>query len=246
MKKLFKTLFFTGIFLSIPMVSFAKENTSAEVPVTMFRVDSVPPEASKPGACCKTDLLEKAINYNFCTNSLCEAMEQMEKSCKFYYAQNDIVLKNGSFDLHRLFCLKQLCDAKKIKITVTLAYENPTKNECEKGSKKKKKQKEEFTFGLYKDTDQCKLSKKFMSQEFKHKYLMHKYIIPLTAVETKPNAGIQKYTATVNLSDIKDKNTPLYAVITHMQKGFKFKDNKKQSNKSCQPYAYLIEVEKSN
>lgn len=249
MKKLFSILLFANMLILPPASSFAKENKTSEVPVTMFKANTIP-VTTKPERGCKTDLLEKAIKYTFCTNSLKEAMEQMEKSCNFYYAQNDMSIKNGTFDIHQLFTLKELCDAKRIKITVTLAYDGTDKVECKKDCKKMskcKKNKEEFSFGLYKNIDKCELNKKFTSRQFKHNYLMKKHIIPLTPLAANSNC-IQKFNATVDLTQINNTAQPLYAVITFMDDCFKFKikkDSKNGGNK-CKNYAYLIEVEKIN
>jgi hypothetical protein len=63
----------------IPSSSFAKENPKSQVPVTMFKTETVPAITTNSECLCKTDLLEKAIKYTFCTNSLKEAMEKKKK-----------------------------------------------------------------------------------------------------------------------------------------------------------------------
>lgn len=248
MKKIFLiALLLTGVFLANPLIGNAKEAPKKEIPVTMFKTEETV-DAKMNCPSCKTDLLEKAIKYTFCTNDLRSAMDQMEKSSKFYYAQNDIGIKNGTFDIHQLFTLKQLCDAKKIKITVTLAYDGKNNVTCANNCKKKCKcPKEEFSFGLYKNIDKCELTKKFTSRQFKHKYLMKNHLITLKELPTN-SKNIQKFESTVDLCQICNKNEPLYAVITFMDDCFKFKikkDSKNGGNK-CKNYAYLIEVEKIN
>lgn len=46
---------------------------------------------------CKSDLLQKAIKYSFCTENLNEAMGKMNSNHNFYYAHNNISIKNGTY-----------------------------------------------------------------------------------------------------------------------------------------------------
>ena len=155
MKKIIISIF---LLTSLYCISFSQANaleetsqqTSPIIPVTMFKAKVVPCECppKKPDNgyfYSQTDLLQKAIKYAFCTSDLNKAMALMNNDCYYYYAQNNTSIKDGSYDIYKLFLLKKFCNAEKVRITVTLASDGYS--EVNK--------KPELSFGLYKNITQC-------------------------------------------------------------------------------------------
>lgn len=242
-KQLITTLICSGLYLlNLPVTLGETFDTSSIKPVTMFKTKLTPCDVNLPTAepcnkgCffCESDLLQKALKYAFCTDDLSDAMGKMDSNCNcnFYYAQNNTSIKNGSYDIHKLFSLKELCDAKRVRITITLASDCY----CEVNNKP------ELALGLYKNMNQCEIYKKFGSRAFMHHYLMKKYEIPMCQVSKQYNQGIQKFVAVIDLNQLEYENAPLYAVVTYMKGGFKYM--KKNHEPKCKNYAYLVEVEK--
>lgn len=190
--------------------------------------------AAAPICCigCVENLLQSAIMYSFCTNDLNYALEKMRCNGKFYIAQNNESIRNGSFDLQGFTIPTELANAKKIKINITLA------SDCYKEVNGEP----ELALGIYKNIAQKDLSKKFETQQFLHNYLMKKYKVPLKIVEKHYNCGVQKLTGVLNLSELDYTNRPLYTVVRFTENGFQ--KNQLKLNPKVKFYAYLIEIEK--
>lgn len=225
------------IFTSLINLSLAMGEASHFIPVTRFKAKLVPCETdsktcTKGYFYCQSELLQKAIKYSFSSDTLDESMKKMNSDCNFYYAQNNTTIKNGSYDIHKLFSLNDISNAKRIKVTITLASESF-------GEANKKP---ELAIGLYKNINQCELNKKFQSRAFLHHYLMGRYEIPFKVISKDYSNGIQKVAAIIDIKDIKCTNAPLYAVVTYMRGGFNYM--KKNRDSKCKNYAYLIEIQK--
>lgn len=190
--------------------------------------------AAAPIGCvgCAKNFLQLAILNHFCTKDYKCALAKMKSDGKYYYAVNDSTIINGTFDIHSITLPKDVLDAQKIKINVTLVSQAYKEIDGEP----------ELTFGLYKDINQIDLVKKFETQQFLHHYLMKKYEIPLKITSKNYNAGIQKLSTTINTFQIQNKKIPLRAVIRYTENGFK--KNQKAMNPKALIYAYLIEFDK--
>lgn len=183
---------------------------------------------------CPGNLLESALMHTFCTDDLNYIATKMKCNGKFYLAQNNESIRNGSFDMQELVLPIVFTKAERIKINVTMASENYREINGEP----------ELALGIYKDITPKDLSKKFRTQQFLHHYLMKKYKVPLKITDKSYHCGIQKLTGVLNLKDLKFKDMPLQTVVRFTENGFHLKQLKR--NPKIKYYAYLIEIEKIN
>ncbi len=151
---------------------------------------------------------------------------------KFYFAQNDCDIFNGTYDIDEIILPEELKSASKLKVNITIASEPYNSIN---GSP-------ELTLGIYKDITRGNLNKKFETQQFLHHYLMKKYELPLKIVKTDYANGIQKMSGIIDTSKFQFINQPLQVAVRYTQGGFH--TNLKQENPKVLTYAYLIEFEK--
>ena len=190
--------------------------------------------AAAPICCipCTENLLQSAIMHSFCSNDYNEVLAKMNCNGKFYIAQNNESIRNGSFDMQQIVLPPELLNAQKIRINITIASENYKEINGEP----------ELVFGIYKDIAKADLSKKFETQQFLHHYLMKKYDVPLKITEKSYNCGVQKLTGILNLNELNMKNMPFQTVVRFTENGFQ--RNQLRLNPKVKFYAYLLEFEK--
>src|SRR5574344_923916 len=154
----------------------------------------------------------------------------LKRKCdKFYFAQNDCEILNGSYDVDALTLPSDFLSANKIKIKITIASQSYSES---KGNP-------DFKLGIYKDIARADLNKKFETQQFLHHYLMKKYEIPLKITQKTYSQGIQKLYGVIDTSTVKNNNLPLQVVVRYTSGGFHM--NLKKISPKTLRYAYLIE-----
>lgn len=154
----------------------------------------------------------------------------LKRKCdKFYFAQNDCEILNGSYDVDALTLPSDFLSANKIKIKITIASQPYSES---KGNP-------DFKLGIYKDIARADLNKKFETQQFLHHYLMKKYEIPLKITQKTYSQGIQKLYGVIDTSTVKNNNLPLQVVVRYTSGGFHM--NLKKISPKTLRYAYLIE-----
>ncbi len=181
---------------------------------------------------CRQCFLQKAIMDHFAIPDIVRATATMNNSCKIYFAQNDSQILNGTFDMQGIVLPNNLLNAKELRVNVTLASD--PYNEI--------KQEPELKLGLYQDIAQGDLRKKFETQQFRRYYLMKRYEVPLLPTLKAYGQGLQKLSASINVSQIKNKTMPLQVSISYTEGGFQ--PNQAVRNPKVKSYAYLIEFEK--
>lgn len=192
--------------------------------------------AAAPLCCipCQECFLQTAITNHFGCKDYCTAIEKLnnQSNTKFFWAQNDSRIFNGTYDMHGITLPPELLSAKKIRINVTIASSNH--NEVKDGP--------EISCGLYRDITQADLRKKFETQQFRHYYMMKKYNIPMRTTLKAYSKGLQKISGTIDIENIKIKDYPLQVIIKYTEGGFQ--KNQSIENPKIKSYAYLLEVEK--
>jgi hypothetical protein len=176
--------------------------------------------------------LQTAVVYHMHTKTYMEALERMKTNGKFYLAQNNTEIINGTFDMQSLTLPKELQSAQKIKVNITIASQKYKAIDGEP----------ELTLGLYKDISKPNLSKKFETQQFLHHYLMKRYETPLKIEFNGYDKGFQKLSGIVDMRQVQNKQLPMQVVLRYTENGFKV--NQKTANPKTLIYAYLIEFEK--
>lgn len=151
---------------------------------------------------------------------------------KFYVAQNDTDILNGTYDVDEIKLPEEFKKATKLKIKITIASQGYGET---KGVP-------DLSFGLYKDIARADLNKKFETQQFLHHYLMKKYEIPMRITSSHYANGIQQLEGEINISDFEYINQPIQAVVKYTQGGFR--GNLKKEMPKTLTYAYLIEFDK--
>lgn len=227
---------YLGIFLILLGFGFTNPALAAPSPPQAEYVPNCIIGGAAPIECipCPGNLLQSALKHAFCTNDLNDILAKMKCNGKFYLAQNNESIKNGSFDMQELVLPIVFTNAEKIRINVTMVSENYREING----------KPELVFGIYKDITQANLCKKFRTQQFLHYYLMKKYIVPLKITDKRYHCGVQKLTGVLNLRDLKFKDMPLQTVVRFTENGFQ--RNQLNINPKNKHYAYLIEIEKIN
>lgn len=151
---------------------------------------------------------------------------------KYYLAQNDCTIINGTYDVDEIILPKELQSADKIKVKITIASQGYKEVDDDP----------ELVIGIYKDIERVNLNKKFETQQFLRHYMMKKYEIPLEITSKEYNQGFQKLLGTIDLRKIENINQPLKIVVRYTEGGFR--KNLKNSNPKVLTYAYLIEFDK--
>lgn len=190
--------------------------------------------AAAPICCvpCVQNLLQAAIMNHFCSSDYASAAAKMSLNPNAYLVQNNSELINGTYDMHALTLPIEVQNVNKVKIDVTVTSQQfNTFN-----------QEPELVFGLYKDINQCNLSKKFQTQQFLHHYLMSKYEIPLKITSLNPACGIQKLSGIIDMSKVQNPKCPMQVVIRYTEGGFK--KGQKLQNPKTMVYAYVAEFQK--
>lgn len=191
--------------------------------------------AAAPISClpCVGDFLQVAMINHFGTKTYVEAIEQMNKvrACKFYLAQNNSTIINGTFDIQTMTIPQELLNAKRIRANVTIASQPYKESHGEP----------DLTFGLFNNISKPSLTKKFETQQFLHHYLMKKYEVPLRLTGKQYNIGFQKLTGVIDMTTVQNKTAPMHIVLRYTENGFK--KNLRQTNPKTLIYAYLIELE---
>ncbi|MCI1272905.1 MAG: hypothetical protein LKG27_00525 [Clostridiaceae bacterium] len=151
---------------------------------------------------------------------------------KFFVAQNDTDILNGTYDVDEVKLPEKFKNSGKIKIKITIASQSYGEI---KGIP-------DLSLGIYKDISRNDLNKKFETQQFLHHYLMKKYEIPLQITSSHYSDGIQQLEGEIKLSDIEYINQPLQVVVRYTAGGFR--TNLRKQIPKVLTYAYLIEFDK--
>lgn len=192
--------------------------------------------AAAPICCisCQESFLQSAILSHFNTDDLCCANSIMAGNGKFYIAQNDNRISNGTFDLQQLDLPRDFLDAKQILVNATIVSDPFAEV----------KNSPEIKLNIYKDISPADLRKKFETQQFLHYYLMKNYEINLIPTQKAYDKGIQQLTGVIDVAEIKSKDTPFHTVMTYTEGGFR--RNQAKENPKFKIYGYLLEFEKIN
>lgn len=151
---------------------------------------------------------------------------------KFYIAQNDCEIINGTYDIDEISLPKELMSANRLKVNITIASQGYKEVDGEP----------ELALGVYKGITRPNLAKKFETQQFLHHYLMKKYDTQLKITYQDYNNGIQKLSGIINMKQIQNKQLPIQTVVRYTDGGFH--QNLKKLNPKILTYAYVIEFEK--
>ena len=190
--------------------------------------------AAAPIECITTpeNFLQIAATQHMHTKTFLEALEKMKNNYRFYFAQNNSEIINGTFDMHPLTLPKELQSAYKIKVNITIASQPYKAIDSEP----------ELSFGLYKDITKINLNKKFTTQQFLHHYLMKRYETPLKITSKEYTKGIQKLSGIIDMQQVQNKQLPMQVVIRYTENGFI--KNQQNINPKTLIYAYVVEFEK--
>lgn len=151
---------------------------------------------------------------------------------KFYFAQNDCTIINGTYDIDEIRLPEEFKSTSKLKVNITIASDPYSTVNGDP----------ELAMGIYKDITRPNLNKKFETQQFLHHYLMKKYETPLKITYSGYPQGLQKMSGVINMSKLQYRNQPLQVAIRYTQGGFR--SNLKKENPKVLTYAYLIEFSK--
>lgn len=151
---------------------------------------------------------------------------------KFYFAQNDCEIINGTYDIDEIRLPGELKSASKLKVNITIVSDSYSVANGEP----------ELVLGIYKDITRLNLNKKFETQQFLHHYLMKKYDTPLKITNNDYSHGIQKMFGIIDMTKLQFRNQPLQVAIRYTQGGFR--SNLRKENPKVLTYAYLIEFSK--
>lgn len=179
---------------------------------------------------CAQNYLQCAIKFHSGHKNLSEF--KLNNANKFYFAQNDCEIINGTYDIDEITLPKEFLSSNRIKVNITIASQ----------SYKEVGGNPEFTLGLYKDINKLNLAKKFETQQFLHHYLMKKYETPLKITTKEYKNGLQKISGIIDMKTIQNKQLPMQIVVKYTEDGFR--KNLKAQNPKTLRYAYIIEFEK--
>lgn len=178
--------------------------------------------------------LQCATEQQLNTSTYEAALSKIKTNGKFYLAQNNSEIINGTFDFHSFQIPKELQFAQRVRINVTMASQPYKEIDGQP----------ELSFDIYKNITKADLNKKFETQQFLHHYLMQKYEVPMKITARNYANGLQKLSGELDLTKLQSRNETMQIAIKYTKNGFH--KGQKNINPKTLNYAYIAEFERIN